>query len=301
MSAHIVSQKAIDFLMELLSQQAASESIDWLKNQSQEISQSTKTMKLFLAFGKASKYFDKSSLQISEVLSRDAEKLRKGFTPSSWDKLQAARSILILSFPQQNEALWFKTINQLFETGDMQELKSLYAALPIYPFQDRLIDRAIEGLRTNMTLVFDAVALDNPYPSEFFDERAWNQMLIKSVFLQRPLFLIQHADKRSNENLASILIDYAHERWAAGRNVIPELWRYVAPFLNESRIEDIKKAIKGENLLEKQAGLLACHHSTYPNAKKLLAEFPDIQKEIEAGKITWESIGKSFAESLIKN
>lgn len=301
MSAQIISQQAKDFLIELLSPQAGQDSMDWLKNQCKEINDSAKAMKLFLAFGKASRYFDKSPLQVTEAQKKAAEKLRKGFTPTAWDNLQAARTVLILSFPQQDEGLWFKTMNQLFETGDMQELKSLYAALPIYPFQDKLAGRAIEGLRTNMTLVFDAVALDNPYPSEYFDERAWNQMLIKSVFLQRPLFLIQHADQRANENLASILIDYAHERWAAGRNVIPELWRFVPPFLNDSRIEDIKKAIKSEDLLERQAGLLALHQSSYPKGKELLSQFADIQKAIESGNITWESIGKSFAETLIKN
>lgn len=301
MSAQSISEQAKDYLIELLSQQAAADSINWLKNQSKEINESAKAMKLFLAFGKASKYFDKSTLQVSEAQAKEAENLRKGFTPSAWDKLQTARTVLILSFPQQDEGLWFKTMNQLFETGDMQELKSLYAALPIYPFQDKLTNRAIEGLRTNMTLVFDAVALDNPYPSEYFDERAWNQMLLKAVFMQRPLFLISQADQRANENLASILIDFAHERWAAGRNVMPELWRHVAPFLNDSRLEDIEKALNTEDLPEKQAALLACHQSSFQKGKSLLSKYPDIQKDIETGNITWESIGKSFAETLIKN
>ncbi|RZS96403.1 EboA domain-containing protein [Cecembia calidifontis] len=301
MSAHNVTEQAKDYLIELLSHQAESDSMNWLKSQCKEINNSAKAMKLFLAFGKASKYFDKSTLRLNHAQAKEAEKIRKGFTPSAWDKLQTARTVLILSFPQQDEGLWFKTMNQLFETGDMQELKSLYAALPIYPFQDKLTDRAIEGLRTNMTLVFDAVALDNPYPSEYFDERAWNQMLLKAVFMQRPLFLIQNADQRSNENLASILIDFAHEKWAAGRNVMPELWRYVAPFLDDSRLKDIEKVLNSADMLEKQAALLACHQSSFPKAKAYLSKYPAIQKDIEAGIINWESIGKSFAETLIKN
>lgn len=301
MSEHSVSQQVKDYLIELLSLQAAENSMDWLKNQSKEINDSAKPMKLFLAFGKASRYFDKANLQVSESQAKYAVKLRKGFTPSAWDNLQTARTILILSFPQQDEGLWFKTMNQLFETGDMQELKSLYAALPILPFQDKLVERAMEGLRTNMTLVFDAVALDNPYPSEYFDERAWNQMVLKAVFMQRPLFLIQHADQRANENLASILIDFAHERWAAGRNVMPELWRYVGPFLNDARLADIEKAMNSNDILEKQGAFLACFQSPFPKAKAYLSTFPEIQRDIESGNITWESIGKSFAETLIKN
>ncbi|WP_291777240.1 EboA domain-containing protein [Cecembia sp.] len=301
MSASNLSPQVIDYLIDLLSTQAEADSMNWLKNQSGEIKGSAKAMKLYIAFGKASRHFDKVPLQVSEAQTKEAEQHRKGFTPSAWDKLQTARAILILSYPQTDEGLWFKTMNQLFETGDMQELKSLYAALPILPFQDKLLERAIEGLRTNMTLVFDAVSLDNPYPSEYFDERAWNQMLLKAVFMQRPLFLIQNADQRANENLASILIDFAHERWAAGRNVMPELWRYVAPFFNDSRLEDIEKAVDSDDIMEKQGALLACHQSPFPKAKAYLSKFPEIQRDIKAGKITWESIGKTFAETLIKN
>jgi hypothetical protein len=299
MSQNKLIGQVIVFLTDILSQQVDESAMRWLKSQSEEIKKSTKNIKLYLAFGKASRYFDKSILVLDEKATSASPKLRKGFKPESWDLLQTARTILILSMHREDESLWFKTMNQLFETGDMQELKSLYAALPVLPFQEKLVERAMEGLRTNITMVFDAVALDNPYPSEFLDERAWNQMLLKAVFMQRPLFLIQNADERANENLASILIDFAHERWAAGRDVMPELWRYVAPFLNEARMEDIKKVLNSEDLLEKQAALLACHQSSFPKGKEHLSKFTVIQKEIEAGNITWESIGKSFAETLI--
>ncbi len=299
MSQNNLIGQVIVFLTDILSQQVDKSAMGWLKSQSEEIKKSTKNIKLYLAFGKASRYFGKSVLVLDEKATSACPKVRKGFKPESWDLLQTARTILILSMRREDESLWFKTMNQLFETGDMQELKSLYAALPVLPFQEKLIERAMEGLRSNITMVFDAVALDNPYPSEFLDERAWNQMLLKAVFMQRPLFLIQNADERANENLASILIDFAHERWAAGRYVMPELWRYVAPFLNEARMEDIKKALNSEDMLEKQAALLACHESSFPKGKEHLSKFTVIQKEIEAGNITWESIGKSFAETLI--
>jgi hypothetical protein len=211
--------------------------------------------------------------------------------------LQAARTYLLLHYPSEDEAAWMKSVRQLFETADMHELKSLYAALPLMPFQEHLVARAVEGLRTNITLVFDAVALNNPFPAEHLEEAAWNQMVVKAIFMQRPLFQILDSDRRANENLAHTLTDFAHERWAAGRSVMPEAWRFVAPFLNSQRLGDIRKVIATKDPLQVEAALLACHQSPLPEAKVLLDEFPELKKEIESGSINWTSIGERFREA----
>jgi hypothetical protein len=97
-----------------------------------------------------------------------------------------ARTDWVMKLPLEKE-IWFKTINQLFETGDLYEQEALFAALPVLPFQTELIPRAIDGLRTNISLVFDAIALNNPFPSTYFPEANWNQMVLKAIFMQRPL------------------------------------------------------------------------------------------------------------------
>src|SRR5690606_28796024 len=116
-----------------------------------------------------------------------------------------------------------------------------------------------------------------------------------AIFLQRPLYQIVGADERANDELAKILIDFAHERWAAGRQVMPELWRFVGPFLTEDNLKDIQKAIGSDNNLEKEAALLACSSSDLPAAQNLLEAHPEVKANIESGELTWEIIGERFS------
>lgn len=291
-------EKVKSFLLEVLKENTESKSIEWLLQQKEKIGNEASYLKFYMAFSQASRYFKKQALRVSEDDKERAEQLVKGFRPNSWDQLQAARSFLLLHFEENDPNSWVVALNKLFETADMHEQESLYAALPIMPFQQEMTERAIEGLRTNISSVFDAVALNNPFPSQYFDERAWNQMVIKAIFLQRPLYQIQNADERSNHNLSKILIDFAHERWAAGRKVMPELWRFVGPFIDSENISDIKKVIDSGDLLQIKAGLLACNQSNYAEAKNLLDRFPDYKSAIQKGDLNWESIGKEFQSTI---
>ncbi len=91
----------------------------------------------------------------------------------------------------------------------------------MYPDPPRHALRAAEGVRSNMRTVFEAVAHRNPYAAEQFAESAWNQMVLKALFVGSRLDLVVGLDRRRNEALARMLCDYAHERWAASRVVEP--------------------------------------------------------------------------------
>lgn len=286
---------SLAFFQQILAQRADTKALEWLQVQTEKINSDPSPTKFFLAFSQASRFFKKENLHLTEPEKNQASRLTPGFDPAHWDSLQVARTYLLLKFSPGKEA-WLKAIHQLFETGDMHEQQALYAALPVLPYSEELLTRAIDGCRTNMTLIFDAIALNNPFPRTYFPEANWNQLVLKSIFMQRPIYRIQGLDERRNQALADIASDFAHERWAAGRPVMPELWRLTVPFVNEKLVEDLKKVVFSEDQLEVEAGVLAIYQCSYDPAKSLLQSFSETVSAIEHGEISWEKIGKDFQD-----
>ena len=287
-----------EYLKKALAENSGPEALVWLEEQSQKITHSTSRNAFFLAFSKASRHFKKETLS-SELgaISLDESGMLP-FSPSHWDSLQAARTFLLLQLPQEKTS-WMTTVQQLFETADMHEQQAMYAALPLLPFAEDLLPRAIEGCRTNMSLVFDAIALNNPYPARFFPEANWNQLVLKAIFMQRPLYLIQDLDRRCNSVLAAMATDFAHERWAAGRAVMPEVWRLLVPFIGSQYLDDLKKVLAATDVLEQKAGALAAFQSSYAPAKELLATYPLLQEACANGAYRWEDLGIEFQKNRV--
>ena len=126
-----------------------------------------------------------------------SESTRPGWNPRAWSADQAARVSLVLAL----EAILAlsRAASISFATPPMSaNWSAFYRGLPLYPDQPRYLARATEGLRTNMKDVFEAIAHRNPYPSEQFPEAAWNQMVLKALFVGSALWPIVGLDKRSN-------------------------------------------------------------------------------------------------------
>jgi hypothetical protein len=141
-----------------------------------------------------------------------------------------------------------------------------------------------------MRVVFEAVAHRNPYPAEHFAEPAWNQMVLKALFVGTRLDLIAGLDARANPALARMLCDYAHERWAASRPVSPELWRCVGPFATGAVLEDFRRLLERGAELENQAAALALATAQDADGQALLASHPALAEAVSDGRLNWESL-----------
>lgn len=293
----------LDLLHLWLTRQLAEPARAWFEQQMSTLSGDTPDAgdrELYLALGLAPRKLGKDDLALQPADLEQAAAARPGWDPSGLSVDQAARIAILLKAGGEGEAFRDRFV-QLCRTADMAEQVAFYRGLPLYPNPELLTHQAGEAARTNMRSVFEALAHKNPYPFEQFDDNRWNHMVLKALFIGSQLHPIQGLGQRANAELARILRDYAHERWAAGRDVTPELWRSVgdAPSGDlgleaDGTLDDLKRALNGKDQVERQGAALALAGRSEPEAKALLQTAPDLAQAIDEGRISWDSLAQKL-------
>ncbi len=259
----------------------------WVEERLDALAAGAPERDLHIFLGLAPRRLGKADLALSDEDRRLADEARPGWRPAGWSLDGAARVLALLV--HRGERSFAERFKDLRRTADAAELIALYRGLPLYPEPERLAFEAGEGLRSNMRAVFEAIAHDNPFPRDHFDRHRWNHMVLKALFVGSRLAPIIGLDERANPELARILRDYAHERWAAGRPVSPELWRCVGPFAeDDAALADLERALGGAPA-EARAAALALAASPSPKARALLEGRPEAA-EIAAGTLTWDTL-----------
>jgi hypothetical protein len=244
---------------------------------------------LFLASSTVTRRLGTAPLALSASDLEAASGSRPGWDPGEWTVDQAARVCLLLA-STPDSAEFSRRLDRLCSAADIGELVAYYRGLPLYPDQPRHVLRAAEGVRSNMRVVFEAVAHRNPYPSEQFAEPAWNQMVLKALFVGTRLDPVVGLDRRRNANLARMLSDYAHERWAASRPVSPELWRCIGPFAMGALLDDFRRLLAKGTEPERQAAALALLESPDPAARPLIEAESELAAAARAGRFSWSTL-----------
>ncbi|WFF40294.1 hypothetical protein EVC62_01610 [Salinicola endophyticus] len=242
-----------------------------------------RTLHLFL--GQVPRRLGKADLELTPQDLTAAHALLPGWSPLDWSLDGAARIAGLLTFhgPRPFAALF----EDLVRTADARELITLYRGLSFYPEPAALSAQVGAGLRSNIRAVFEAIAHGNPYPRDHFDLHRWNHMVLKALFIGSRLAPIVGIDQRNNPELARILLDYADERWAAGRAVTPELWRCVGPCVDAlGAYAALQRAMAGSPA-ERLAAGLALSQTDTPSARHLLASAPETAALIDTGRVGW--------------
>jgi hypothetical protein len=220
----------------------------WLEQKRKVLLDAEAISKFSVFFSLVSRFVSNNIPEWSSKEMTSLELIYPGFGKSTWNKQELARVILMISLAIDKNK---EVLESFYESAEMQELVAFFKGLYLLENAKEFSLSVEEGIRTNMVNVFDAFTAGNPFAIAYLDEWAWNQLVLKAFFLERPLFTIHDIDKRKNQNLAEMLQDYVKERWSAFREVSPEIWRLIEGSLRD----DVYQRISQRELdgLEKDA------------------------------------------------
>ena len=286
-------------LTEWVTTQGDPAGVAWFNEQCDELANNYTARRLHITFGMIPRRLGKADLTLSGDDLARAEAARSGWQPAEWSIADAARVLLLLHTADIASSAganlsFAARVTDLCQNADVAESVALYRGFAVYPDAPALEPQAGEGLRTNMRTVFEAVAHRNPFPREVFDQDRWNHMVLKALFVDSLLDPIDGLDERANAELARIMCDYAHERWAAGRAVSPELWRCVGPFANNLMLDDLERAYASDSGLEVQGAALALMQCPDARAQTILEARAGVATAARNGEYTWTQIAAAL-------
>ena len=260
---------------------------EWLEEKINHIVSAKSTKDLYLTYSLiASKINADKKLLLPQGTSEVFDYLENHHA----NHLQLARIYMLVRVLESDADFFTSKVSNIIQIADTTELETFLKYLILLPNPQAYKHVAVDALRTNITPVFDAISLNNPYPALYFDDQQWNQMYLKAAFMQRNLSAIMDIDKRANKELARIISDYAHERWAASRDINPYFWRPVGKFLDDVLLKDMEKLFKSHNEKEHIAAALCCSVSDNDKTKELFNENTLLKQKVEQSLLNWDAL-----------
>ena len=255
---------------------------NWLD---QKLNMIKSDQEFFISFALVNKKIPRDHLQPTLEQIKKFHRVNCEFTIENWRLDQLCRLSLLMNYPLLN----LRKLTKLISVADTQEQITIYKSIFYLENASQYTPLVVDGIRTNIIDIFDAIALKNLYPTKYFSEDQWNQMVLKAIFMERPIYQIKDIDSRKNEKLAHILFDYARERWAASRHVTPELWRMIRGYLTKDQYLEMKKQM-GESIKPHQESMLKLiQESNFYNPQQWFS-----LHSVQLENISWDKIGSDF-------
>ncbi|MGS0526941.1 EboA domain-containing protein [Zobellia nedashkovskayae] len=274
-------------LQSLLNSNLDAATDSWLQSKLEQIVGSSSTKILYMTYSLLASKIDSDAVL---NLSSDTDEVTQYLRTQNATTLQIARIYLLIKVLKADSDFFVPKVANLIQVADTGELETFLKYLVLLPDAENYKQTAVEALRTNIATIFEAISMQNPYPAKYFNDQQWNQMFLKAAFMQLDLSTILSIDERANKDLTRIISDYAHERWAASREIEPLFWRPVAAFLDENLLKDMERLFASENPIENKVAALCCYTSEEPMAKELLAKHPELKAQVANENITWKNI-----------
>jgi hypothetical protein len=218
----------IRLLRTWLQRSVAAEAVQWLDAEIDNFQTRIDERRLPIALGLVRRKIGRKELALDARDVESAGQLRSRWAPRRWSTDEAARVAILLATHQGDDQAFAARVEKLCATAEITELVAILKGLAVLPAPKLLCDRAREGVRSSMQPVFEAIACRNPYPFDYFDEAAWNQMVVKCVFVGAPIDAISGLLERRNPELIRMLVDLIAERRSASRPVAQSVLDYVA-------------------------------------------------------------------------
>lgn len=275
-----------NYLYDFLKNNLDSESLTFLEDKVSVIAENKSVKDLYMTYSMLSKKVD-SKINI-DFGSNQNESVQYSGTKMA-NALEVARIYLLARVLESDTDFFLDKVANIIQVADTTELETFLKFLTLLPGPENFKATAVEALRSNIATIFNAIALNNPYPAQYFDDQQWNQMYLKATFIGSDLSLIVDVDERANEDLTRIISDYAHERWAASRKIDPLFWRPVTKFFNKTILSDMERLLSSSDVLENRAGALCCYYSGNAEANDLLNKYENLRSSIATSGITWNT------------
>jgi hypothetical protein len=159
---------------------------------------------------------------LAAVFPAVARKVGRDPLNSSWTTDQAVRALLLVGAPAT-------AVRDAYRYGDAAEKLAVLRALDVAEVADELQDQALEvvedAIRTNDQRLL-AAAL-GPYATKWLPPALFRQAVLKCVFANVPLAVVDGLPKRVDQELIRMMSDFAAERSAAGRDIPADLEAYL--------------------------------------------------------------------------
>lgn len=232
----MVRQQARLVLQTALLNSLSSEQQQWLNSQLTLVGEEKTNRSVDMAFGFCPRRLGHEPLIFSNSQKSELAELMPGWELANLCTDEAARILILTCF--EDSAQLSEQLTRLLRHADLNEQLALYKGLPLYPASDTINDRLADGLRSNMSDVFEAIAHDNPYAAWHLDTHRFNHMVLKALFIDSTLAPITGLESRNNAELARMLLDTARERRAADRTVSNELWQFARPYMTAAELKE---------------------------------------------------------------